>query len=192
VAGDEIVILVVCTANQCRSPLTAGALRRHAEEAGLPVRVESAGITALPGWPATPPTVEAGRKLGIDLTAHSSTPLDPRAIRAADMVIGLERRHVQEIVLGDPGAFSKAFTLKELTRRGSAVGGRGAEQSVGEWLATLHAGRRPLDLLGVSSDDDIADPTGSNAVDHRTTAEELDTLSAQVMELLFGADGQSA
>jgi protein-tyrosine-phosphatase len=192
VAGDEIVILVVCTANQCRSPLTASALQRHAEEAGLPVRVESAGIAAMPGWPATPPTLDAGRKLGFDLSTHSSTPLDPDSIRAADLVIGLERRHVQEIVLGDPDAFRKAYTLKELVRRGSAVGGRGPEQSVREWLATLHAGRRPMDLLGVSVDDDITDPTGSNAVDHRTTAEELDALSAQVVELLFGADGQSA
>ena len=41
------------------------------------------------------------------------------------------------------------------------------------------------DLMGMSTDDDVADPTGSWAVDHRTTAEEIDALSGAVLSLLF-------
>ena len=179
-------ILVVCSANQCRSPMTAGAIGRRAAEAGWDVRVSSAGTRAMPDYPATPPTVEAARKIGIDLSRHTSAPLDPRAVADADLVIGLERRHVQEIVLHDPSAFPKTYTLKELVRRGTERGGRATDQSVAEWLAVMHQGRRPSDLLGMSDDDDVADPTGSNATDHRTTAEELDALAGETLELLFG------
>jgi protein-tyrosine phosphatase len=146
--------------------------------------VRSAGIAVALGERATPPTVDAARKMGWDLGAHESTPLHVDDIRDADLVIGLERRHVQEIVLHDPAAFPKTFTLKELVRRGSEIGPRGPDEAVGAWLARVHAGRRPIDLLGVSDDDDLADPTGSNAVDHRSTAEELDLLAAALVDLL--------
>jgi protein-tyrosine phosphatase len=185
--GDGAVrILVVCTANQCRSPLTAAALARRAADAGLPVEVRSAGIKAVAGLPATPPTVEAGRRIGLDLSGHVSTPLHGTVVHGSDLVIGLERRHVQEIVLEDPRAFPRAYTLKEFVRRGEQVGPRAPGQDLGEWLALVHRGRKPIDLLGVSSDDDVADPTGSRAADHRTTAEEIDALSAEALALLFG------
>jgi protein-tyrosine phosphatase len=187
VAEDgQVRILVVCSANQCRSPLTAAALARRAGDDDLPVLVMSAGVQAIPGHPATRPTVDAARRMGLDLTRHVSTPIDPTAVRAADLVIGLERRHVQEVVLHDPAAFGKTFTLKEFVRRGSDIGPRAAGESVAEWLAGIHRGRRPTDLLGMSLDDDVTDPTGSNVTDHRTTATEVDALTADVLALLFG------
>ena len=187
-AADSISILVVCTANQCRSPLTAAALARRAAEADLPVVVTSAGIAALPGAVATPPTVEAGRRIGLDLRGHVATALDPSVVRDADLVIGLERRHVQEIVLHDPRAFSRSFTLKELARRGAEVGSRADNQTVGDWLAEVHRGRRPTELLGASRVDDVEDPTGSRVVDHYTMAEEVDDLAQQIFELLYPAE----
>jgi protein-tyrosine-phosphatase len=191
VADEGVAILVVCTANQCRSPLTAIALRNRGLDSRLPITVASAGIAAVSGTPATNQTVEAARRLGFDLTSHASAPLDARAIAEADLVIGLERRHVQEVVVRSPGAFPKTFTLKELARRGREIGARPEGQAIGAWLAQLHAGRRPTDLLGVSLDDDVADPTGSNSVDHLTTAEELDELSEIVLDLLFRPASQS-
>jgi hypothetical protein len=89
------------------------------------------------------------------------------------------------VVLCAPGTFPKVYTLRELARRGAAVGSRSDDQTVADWLTQVHAGRRPTDLLGMSADDDIADPTGSNAVDHRTTAEEIDALTGVVLDLLF-------
>jgi protein-tyrosine phosphatase len=184
-ADDTVHILVVCTANQCRSPLAAGVLARRAHVDSLPVAVASAGVAAVEGLTATPPTVAAARALGIDLSAHSSMALEHSMVRWADLVIGLERRHVQEIVVHDPDSFSRTFTLKELVRRGEAVGLRAADQPVDEWLAAVHQGRKARDLLGVSVDDDVTDPTGSAAVDHHTTAAEIDELAAAVLNLLF-------
>jgi protein-tyrosine phosphatase len=185
VEGDGISILIVCTANQCRSPLTAAALRRRAQESNVSVTVSSAGVAALPGIRATPPTLDAARRIGLDLSDHAATPLDPGAVQSADLVIGLERRHVQEIVLHDPTSFRRTFTLKELVRRGAVVGPRRPDQSVGAWLAEVGEQRRPIDVLGSSTDDDVTDPTGSAAVDHHTMAEEVDDLTGALLALLF-------
>jgi len=185
VAPDSVRVLVVCTANQCRSPLAAASFRALAAERALPLTVESAGIGAVKGMPATPPTVEAARKVGLDLTTHSSAAVDPVVLADADLVIGLERRHVQEVVVLQPGSFSHTFTLRELARRGAEVGPRGADESIAAWAARVHAGRRPTDMLGTSKDDDIADPTGSRAADHLTTAEEIQRLATEVVALLF-------
>jgi protein-tyrosine-phosphatase len=188
VGGDDTVrILVVCSANQCRSPMTEAMLARRAREGDLPLEVASMGAQASLGMPATPPTIDAARKLGVDLTEHASTPLDATVVRRADLVLGLERRHVQDVVVADPSAFPRSFTLKEFVRRGTAIGGRAPGEPMSEWLAKLHDGRRPTDLLGISSDDDVADPTGSKATDHRATAEEIDALSAEVLTLVFGS-----
>jgi hypothetical protein len=62
---------------------------------------------------------------------------------------------------------------------------------VHEWLTRLNQGRRPADLLGVSDDDDVADPTGSHATDHRTTAEEVDALASATLRLLFPTESVS-
>ena len=59
-------VLVLCTANQCRSPLGAALLRRRAAERGLAIEVLSAGLGES-GHPATEPTVAAAALAGIDL-----------------------------------------------------------------------------------------------------------------------------
>jgi protein-tyrosine-phosphatase len=119
------------------------------------------------------------------MVTHRSTPLASGAVRSADLVLGLERRHVQEIVLVDPRAFVKTFTLKELVRRGGDAGPRRPDEPVADWLAQLHRGRRPTDLLGASTDDDVTDPTGSDATDHHGTAEAIDRLASESLALLF-------
>ena len=138
-------ILVVCTANQCRSPLAAVLLRSRAKERSLPVEVASAGVQAVSGMPATAPTVDAARRLGADLVAHRSTPLASDAVCHADLVLGLERRHVQEIVLLDPRAFVKTFTLKELVRRGGDAGpARRTSRSPTGWRGSIVVVVRPI------------------------------------------------
>ncbi len=72
----------------------------------------------------------------------------------------MAREHVREAVVLASAAFPKVFTLKELVRRGEAIGPRGADESLADWLARAHAGRTSADLMGNSDADDIADPIG--------------------------------
>jgi len=178
-------VLVVCSANQCRSPLTVALLLAAAARHGIDLTATSAGVAVVDGMPATAPTAAVAAALGADLGGHRSRPVTAALIAEADLVLGMARRHVQEVVLLDPGAFPRTFSLKELVRRGTALGARPRRESLPSWLARAHAGRRPLDLLGVSPDDDVADPTGNALADHRTTADELAALVDELLALAY-------
>src|SRR5206468_12293195 len=89
-------IVFVCTGNTCRSPMAAALCKKLlAERLGctveeLPQRgflVLSAGIAAMMGGGAAPEAIEAARELGADLTRHSSRPLSPKLVAAADHLI---------------------------------------------------------------------------------------------------------
>jgi hypothetical protein len=82
-------------------------------------------------------------------------------------------------------AFGRAFTLKELVRRGEAHGVRRPGESQAGWLAAVHDGRRPIDLMGASDDDDVADPTTNISVDHDSMAAEVDDLVLRLVDLLW-------
>jgi protein-tyrosine phosphatase len=176
------MVLVVCTANQCRSPLAAAHLRRTLEGSG--VAVLDAG-TGEGGYPVTDETLATASRRGLDLSGHVSTSVSPAMIDEADLILTMERAHVRSIVVGHPDAWSKTFTLKELVRRAEVVGVRPAGQSIEKWLASLHAGRVPVDLIGASPLDDVADPTGDRRIDHDSVAKELDELVAAAVEFIW-------
>jgi protein-tyrosine-phosphatase len=121
--GRDVQVLVLCTANRCRSPLgehlLAQAWRDAAQQdRGLVVR--SAGL--LPGGStADPLTAAAGAELGVDLTGHVSRQLDKDMLRQTDLLIAMERRHLREAAVLHPPVLTTAFTLPELVRRGRAA-----------------------------------------------------------------------
>ena len=182
--NDRIVVTMVCTANQCRSPLAAAILGRQLARAGVDAAVGSFGIDATAG-PATKGTIVAARRLGLDLDDHVSAPLDPAVIAASSLVLAMERGQVREVVVAVPDAFARTFTLKELVRRGSAIGPREPGESLAAWLGRAGEGRRPGDLLGRSPVDDIADPTVNRLVDHDMLATELVDLTRRLVELAW-------
>src|SRR5439155_17823810 len=75
-------ILVVCTANRCRSPLAAALLRDEISRRGVAARVDSSGLLEA-GHPATEETLDAASALGLDLEDHRSGQLDIDLARAA-------------------------------------------------------------------------------------------------------------
>ena len=179
-------MLLLCTANQCRSPMAEVLLRHHLAEVGADVRVSSAGL--LPGGR---PATEHGRSLmaerGLDLSAHVSSQVDRGRIRDADLVLGMAREHVREVAVLDPGALARTFTLKELVRDASAVGPRHADERLDGWLERVSARRRRDALMGVGHDEayDVADPIGRDRADYDATARELDHLLAVVVSLAW-------
>jgi protein-tyrosine phosphatase len=137
--------------------------------------VDSAGLGEA-GFPATDATVAVAARRGLDLADHRSRRLTADLITPADLVLGMERVHVREVVVARPSAWPRTFTLKELARRAEAVPARTADLTVPAWIARLHEGRERRDLLGVSPLDDVTDPTGGTLAEHEDTARELDAL----------------
>ena len=178
-------VLVVCSANQCRSPMGAALLRRELQRRDPEIVVASAGVLARDGSPATAGTVKAARDFGIDLHGHRSQAATRDVIADSDLVLAMERMHVREVVVLDRHAFGRSFTLKEIVRRGEAHGARRPGESQAQWLAAVHHGRRPNELLGSGTDDDVADPTSDWSVDHESMAEEVDDLMLRVVALLW-------
>lgn len=159
-------------------------LRRLAAEAGVEVRVHSAGLLG-DGNPASVHGVEVLDEMGLDTSGHRSRRMTAEMVGGADLVIAMAREHLREAVVAAPDAFPRIFTLKELVRRGEAVGPRSASEPVDHYLARLHEGRDRSSLLGVSDEDDVADPYGTSLEAYRRTAAELDDLTRRLAALLW-------
>jgi protein-tyrosine phosphatase len=160
---QEFRIVVVCTANICRSPM-AEAMIRHALRAGGPdaagVVVESAGVYGHEGSPIAPGSASALRALGIEDDGHRGRRLTTAIVGAADLVLTMEEGHRDAILAGTPEAGDRTFTLREFAR---LVGGQappsgtGAAARARALVATAGSRRTRLPWPGV---DDVPDPYG--------------------------------
>ena len=177
-------VLIVCTANQCRSPMAEVLLRRALEVRGVAADVASAG--SLPGGvPASTGSVEAMARRRLDLSGHRSRPLTTDEAGRADLVICMARSHCREVMVLHPPAWPRTFTLRELVRRGETIGARRAGQTLDEWLAALGQGRVRAALLSDDPDDDVADPIGGPSSAYEAIAVILEDSIDQAVELAF-------
>ena len=103
-------ILVVCVGNICRSPM-AEALLRHALRGQDGMTVESAGLGALVGYPASEHSVELMNEMGLDIGAHRARQIHPDMVAAADLVLVMETGHKKAIDDADPTARGKVHRL---------------------------------------------------------------------------------
>jgi protein-tyrosine phosphatase len=125
------------------------------------------------------------RGYGVDLAPHRSREATAAELRAADLVLGMAREHVRDAAALDPEALCRTFTLKELVRRGAAIGPRPPTEPVADWLARAAAGRRARDLLGSSPDDDVRDPIGLSRAHYEAVAGEVAALVHRMVDLLW-------
>jgi len=99
-------IVVVCTANICRSPMAA-ALLQHALAAQSDqlrsLRVTSAGVSARSGDAASQNSVVAMKKVGLNISQHRSQPVTQKILDEAIAVLCMTEAHRALIQLqGDP------------------------------------------------------------------------------------------
>lgn len=149
------------------------------------LQVGSAGVLR-DGEPASPHSVSAMHRRGLNLATHRSRRLQPAFVADADLVVGMEREQVREAILCAPEAWSRCFTLKELVRRADAVRPRRPDEPLRAWLERVHLGRERSMLVGFDAADGVADPYGGSLDDFERTAVELEGLLDRVVTLGWG------
>jgi len=162
-------ILVVCTANVCRSPMAAALLEMYGRRAGVDALVTSAG-THSHGLPVDADAVRVMAERDLDISSHVPRQVDSSIIDSdgEDLIVTMTRDHLRVVATVAPGALRRAFTVRELVRR--------LAMSVGvPDLGTLNEGRAARDLLGEDFADDVADPYGKGLQLHRECVAELDS-----------------
>mgnify|MGYP003586082476 CR=1 FL=1 len=103
-------VLVVCTANICRSPASEWFLRLALGD--RKVIVESAGVLATEGNHADLTIQQLMMERGIDgLSAHRSRCLLPSFVRKYQLILCMEKMHMLSIRRADPVAVGKTMLL---------------------------------------------------------------------------------
>jgi protein-tyrosine phosphatase len=75
------------------------------------ITVESAGLGALVGHPASAYAVELMEEMGEDISAHRARQIHPDMVSAADLVLVMESGHKRAIDDADPTARGKVHRL---------------------------------------------------------------------------------
>ncbi len=104
-------ILLLCTGNTCRSPMAAALLRQKLKAAGRNDTVESAGLFALSGSPATDDAVTAMREIGLELSSHRSTQVTKEQAEKADAILVMTESHRQSLLSAMPEAADRITVL---------------------------------------------------------------------------------
>lgn len=181
--GDAMNVLVICTANICRSPMAAELLRFAADRRGATVHVDSAGL--LPGGrPVSPGSVRALAALGLSIEGHVSRRLERHMVSNADLVLTMEARHISEAAVLAPQRFGRIFTLREIVNRLPRAGPL-RERPLDEWLEELGEGRSARELL-TATGLDIDDPYGGSDEDYTRACTEIARLTSILAEALWG------
>jgi protein-tyrosine phosphatase len=178
-------VLVLCSANQCRSPMAAALLNRRLGALRIPIAVRSAGLLqeeVLPSLGA----ISALVPYGLDISGHRSHRVTVADLTWTDLVLGMAREHVRHAVVTAPDTWPRSFTLKELVRRGEEIGPAKPGERLADWLERIHEGRDRAALLGDSPVDDVADPMGGPPRAYADTASQLDELTGRLAGLCWG------
>lgn len=118
----QVMFLLVCSGNTCRSPMAAGLMRKvlaeklDATEKELPARglsIESAGTSAMHGGAPSSAAVRVLAARGIDISGHRSQPLTPDLALRADYIFAMTDSHVQSIGRICPAARDRVRRLAD-------------------------------------------------------------------------------
>ena len=105
-------IIVLCTANTCRSPMAEAMLQKK-----LSGRAEviSRGLM-MTGAGASEESIAVMRELGYDISGHMSRRITREDIESADLILTMTETHKLILINAVPEAKDKIFTLCEYAK----------------------------------------------------------------------------
>ncbi len=114
--SKQKIILVVCTANVCRSPMAAGLLRHRLQAAGLDgaYEVRSVGTWAVTGAPASSHAEQVMARRGIDISHHRAREVTAADILEANLILVMTEVHREALLAEFPAARGKTYLLSEM------------------------------------------------------------------------------
>lgn len=203
---DEIRVLMICTANMCRSPIAEAVLRDAIARAAIPWTVSSAGVIAQDGRPMDAKAAKVLAERAIAMPGWTARRLVPGLIEQADLVLTAELQHRSTVVRMVPAAISRTFALLQFARfadHAGPAGPRSAEprsaesrsaesrsaesrsaesRSAASSIERIIAAREDLQPVPAGSDD-LADPIGRSIRHFRDCADTV----ARAVEQIVGA-----
>jgi protein-tyrosine phosphatase len=101
-------LLVVCTGNICRSPVAEFVFRDRFPN----INVRSAGLHALVGRDVNKDSATAARHLGVRVTPHYARQFTTKIGSDADLILVMDRGHLEEVRNRFPDYSAKCFVLR--------------------------------------------------------------------------------
>lgn len=108
-------ILFVCTGNSCRSPMAEGIMKEFLKKENISWNVESAGIGAPVGMPASKEASEILKEQNIDISAHRARLLTEEMLKKSDYILVMEQYHKEKIIGRFPKMANRVYLLSELS-----------------------------------------------------------------------------
>ena len=190
--GEPFQVLVLCTANVCRSPAVAALLehadtRRASEGDGIDpgLVVRSAGsLTA--GVRVDPQVAKLLRARGVEPPRTLSVVVTAELIDSSQLIVGMTRNHVRRAVALVPEAWARAATLHEL-----AAAARRSPRRLSEtrsaWVDRVLTSRSP-DFYQDDPTQEVADPSGGRKRGYVRMFDEIAPLVLQLDATLAAPD----
>lgn len=168
-------LLFVCTGNICRSPFAELLTADWAARAGVAVAASSAGTSGLVGHPVDPGMAAELEARGVAHAGFAGSRLTAERIAAADVVLCMQRHHLETVLRLRPGALRRTLLLDHA----AALAAVGALPPAGE-ITTVQRGAVPAEDWG------IPDPHGAGPAEFHAAATRIAGCLDVVLPALLG------
>lgn len=181
-------IVIVCTANLCRSPMAEHLLRERFKARRIAWTVSSVGTHARAGTSLDANARLVLRRRGAPAPRNwTSRAMSGKVLQSADLVLAVTHAHLSWVMTLAPSASRRSFVMGQFaTLLDHANGSASTPQELIELATGARATIQPYD----PALDDLADPIGGDERVFEQCADRIEVMLASITRLI--APGASA